>query len=437
MKTWQLSARLFLPFVAASLLGGCGQPPAEKSGGATTPAGAKSPAAAKQPAAPSDGPIVIAVAGPFTGDSAELGLPLKMGTQLGAEKINAAGGINGRKIELRIEDDAGNSADAQNVATRVASDPRVIAVIGHYNSSCSLAAKGAYTEAKIVMLSPASTNVTVTKDSDYVYRNIFTDDFQGQSLADYIAGQLGLKRVAVLYDNDDYGTGLKESFRKRAGELGLEVVSETAFARETTDFRSQLETVRSSTPDIILIAGLYKQAAVIATQARELGINTRIIGGDGLFSPGYISLAGAAAEGTLVTCPFLFEIGGERAQKFAEEYRARWNKDPDAWAALGYDAFQIIVEAIKKNGPTREGILNYLKSVNSPETAFDGLTGKTYFDAEGDCKKAVQVAQVKNGKFVAAEKQLTDAAPTTPPAPKINASPDLPTTTESKAAEGK
>jgi len=351
-------------------------------------------------------PIVLAVAAPFTGDSSEFGVQIKMAIELAVEELNAQNGINGRPVQLIMEDDAGNPAEAQNVATKIASNPDVLAVIGHFNSSCSLAAKNAYSEAKMVMFSPASTNVNVTKNSDYVFRNIFTDEFQGQSLARYAGTVLNAKKVAILFDNDDYGRGLKESFSRKAQTLGMSIVSETAYAKDTNDFRSQLTTIKSYNPDIILIAGLYKHAAVIAKQARELGITTPLIGGDGVFSEQFITLAGQAAEGTYVSCPFLFELGGERAKKFAEAFRKKYNREPDAWAALSYDAFQLIVKAIREKGASREAIHQYLKGINSPATAYDGLTGKTFFDEEGDCRKPIQVAVVKNGKFVAAEKQL-------------------------------
>ncbi len=219
-------------------------------------------------------PVVIGLAGPFTGDSSELGTPGKMAIQLAAEQLNAAGGINGRPVELAIEDDAGNPADAQTVATRLATNAKIVAIIGHYNSSCSLAAKGAYKQAKMVMVSPASTNVTVTHDSDFAFRDIFTDDFQGQSLATYVGKILGFKKVGILFDNDDYGTGLRDSFKKRAIELGMSVVREIPFSKDSNDMRSQLTTMKLAQPDIIVIAGLYKQAAAIARQARELGIRT-------------------------------------------------------------------------------------------------------------------------------------------------------------------
>lgn len=361
---------------------------------------------AEDKAEPKGEKVVIGVAAPFTGDNSEFGTQIKMGVELARDEINAAGGINGRPLELNEQDDAGKAADAQNVATTLATDDNVMAVIGHFNSSCSLTGKTIYSQAKMVMFSPGSTNVNVTKDSDYVFRNIFTDDFQGQSLANYAGNVLGKKKVAILFDNDDYGTGLKESFKKRAAQLGLEIQRETAFDKDTNDFRSQLTTIQSGQPDIILVSGLYKQAANIARQARELGIKTQLIAGDGVFSQQYIDLGGESAEGTFVTCPYLFDLGGEKAKKFAEGFKKKFKRDPDAWAALSYDAVNLVVKALKEKGVSRAAVLDYLKTINSPETAYDGLAGKTFFDAEGDCKKPVQVAVVKGGKFVAAEKQL-------------------------------
>lgn len=398
-------------FVAT--VAGCGRSPAPNNtgasgraaGGTDTQATATTSAAPDGPAQQTPKPVVIGLAGPFTGDSSELGVPGRNGAELAVDEINASGGIDGRRLEMRIKDDAGNPAEAQNVATRLASDPEILAIVGHFNSSCSLAAKPVYGEAKMTMLSPASTAASVTRDSDRVFRNIFTDDFQGQSLARYVGEKLGLKKVAILFDNDDYGTGLKDSFKKKAGEVGVNVVAETAFARDTNDFRSQLEAVRAAAPEIILIAGLYKQAAVIARQARDMGIQAPFIGGDGLNSPGFLNLAGPAAEGTLISCPFLFDAGGPRAAKFAEAYRARFKTDADAWAALSYDAVRMVAQALQEKGATREAVFGYLNAMNTPGTAFPGMTGNTYFE-NGDCRKPVHMARVKGGKFVAAEKQM-------------------------------
>ena len=249
--------------------------------------------------------------------------------------------------------------------------------------------------------------------------------------------------MAILYDNDDYGTGLKDSFISRASQLGLQIVQQSPYNRDTNDFRSQLETVRSSNPELILVAGLYKAAGVIAKQARELGIQTQLIGGDGLFSQQFITLGGEAAEGTFVTCPFLFDLGGDKARAFAESFRKKWNREPDAWSALSYDAFYMIVEGLKKHGINRESVLTHLKSINSPETAYDGLTGKTFFNEEGDSRRPVQVAVVKDGRVAAAEKQLgLDDAPgasqpvTTDAAAATTATADAATTAADAATTG-
>lgn len=199
--------------------------------------------------------FVIGIAAPFTGDSSQFGSQIKMGVELFAEQINGNGGINGRKIKLNYQDDAGKADQAQTVATALAGDPSVLAVIGHFNSSCSLAGKGIYSAAKMVMLTPASTNVEVTKGSEYIFRDIFTDDFQGRSLADYSSKVLGKKNAAIMFDNDDYGTGLKDSYEKQAKALGLNVVTELAYDKNAPDFRSQLTTIQGlqTKPDILQV----------------------------------------------------------------------------------------------------------------------------------------------------------------------------------------
>lgn len=385
--------------------------------------------------------FVIGLAAPFTGDSSQFGVQMKMGAELFMDELNKAGGIEGRMLQLNAQDDAGKAEQAQTVATTLASDESVLAVVGHFNSSCSLAGKGIYSQAGMVLFSPGSTNVEVTKDTDYVFRNIFTDAFQGKSLADYSGKILGKKNAAILFDNDDYGTGLKDSYKARAAELGLNVITELAYNQNAPDFRSQLTTIQGMqpAPDILLIAGLYTQAANIARQARDLGMQAQFIGGDGVFSQEFITLGGEATEGAYVSCPFLFDLGGEKGKQFADAFRKKYNAEPDAWSALAYDATAMVCEGIKKNGFTREAVLEYLKTVDSVETAYSGVIGDTFFDEEGDCLRPVQIAQVKGGEFVAAEKQLTadgaagatDAGPASAPA----ASP-VPETSYSPAAAG-
>ena len=351
---------------------------------------------------------LVGVTGPFTGDGAQYGEMLRMAAEMRADEINAAGGINGIPLELEFQDDKGDPKEAANAAQKLGSNPNVLAVLGHFNSSCSLAGKEVYNSMGVLQLSPGSTNVTVCEGGDWTFRNVYRDDFQGQFIADFIKYVLGYGRVAVFFDNDDYGRGLRDSFAERAEEIGLEIVREEAYVRDTQEYTPQLTQIIAKKPDIIFISGLYANAAMILTQARNLGIETPFIGGDGLLSADLVTNAGKASEGVIVTCPFLPTVGEEKTRNFVTSFKQRYGTDPDAWAALSYDALGIVAEAIEKAGPDRKAIRDYVAAMDSPEKGYDGVAGLTYFNADGDCMKPLIVAVVKDGEFVPFEKQAED-----------------------------
>jgi branched-chain amino acid transport system substrate-binding protein len=345
-------------------------------------------------------------AAPLTGDNAQFGTMQKRGVQLAIEEINAAGGLKGKQVTGFFEDDAANPREAGTVAQKLASNSNVYAVLGHFNSSCSLAGKPKYAEGEVLQLTPASTNVRVCKGSPWTFRNIYDDAFQGATLARYAKEVLGLKKVAIFFDNDDYGIGLKDSFLKQANAEGLFVVSVQSFGRETSDYRPHLSKFGELKPEAIMIAGLYSQAALIARQARESGIVVPILAGDGVLSEEYIKLAQEASDNTYISTPFLFELGGEKAQRFRKTFEKKYGVAPDAWSALAYDAVYLVAEGVKKAGWNRQGIRDYLAGVTTKARAFPGITGATFFDVEGDCKKPIHMALVKGGKILAAPKQL-------------------------------
>lgn len=223
--------------------------------------------------APSGKPIVIGVCGPFTGPSQAFGEMIEKGAKLKVEEINAAGGINGRPVEIKWGDDEGANSKASNVAKGLALDKDVVAIVGHFNSTCSLTAKPIYTDNKVAFLSPGSTNVDVCKGSDWAFRNLYRDDTQGAAVAKFIKEKLGKKKVVVFFDNDDYGSGLKGFFVKSAKELGLEVVAEIPYNREsTTDYAPLVTKAKYAKPDAIFVAGLYGEAALISKAAKKAGI---------------------------------------------------------------------------------------------------------------------------------------------------------------------
>ncbi|MGE0713009.1 MAG: ABC transporter substrate-binding protein [Planctomycetota bacterium] len=388
-----MKRRHLLLLLAAAALTGCPQGGAQGKGGGDK--------------------IKIAVAGPFSGSAAAFGDMIRKGATLKADELNAAGGINGKQIELVFEDDAGKTAEAATVSRKLAADESIPIVIGHFNSNCSNTAKEEYNRKGVVSISPGSTNVNVCKGYEWTFRNLYRDDYQGTFLADYAFKVLKAKKAAVFYENDDYGKGLMGAFTEEAKKLGLVCLEPITFQRErTADFKPLVEKIKGEGADVIFVSGLYEAAALITKVARgDLKMSVPILAGDGVMSPEYLKLAGEFADGTLVTTPFLFEAAKDdpKANAFFTAFKQKFEVEPDTWAALTYDALGMAADAIKAVGPDRTKIKDHLKAITSADKAYMGVTGPTFFDAEGDCSsKGAHVAVVKGGKFVAAEQQLKE-----------------------------
>jgi len=356
--------------------------------------------------------IKIAVPSPFTGPAAGYGDNVKAGVSMKIEEINAKGGVGGKMVEAVYFDEQCDPKEAATVGTKIAGDKSLVAIVGHLCSGAHLAALPKYVPAGVAALTPTATNVTISdkgKDSKGLYwsfRNVYLDDFQGTFLADYMFKVLNIKKVAVFYENNDYGIGLKDAFLKEAKAIGLEVVGEEAYMKGAQDFTPQLTKLKGAAPQAIFISGYYNEGALIADQAKKLGINVPKFGADGLDNADYIKLAGPAADDTYLTTPFLAESAGPEAKAFIDAYKAKFNRDVDWMSANAYDAAGMIIEAVSKVGADRAKVREYLAGVTSKEKAYKGITGLTYFDAKGDCVKPAYVKVVKGGKFVPAEKQM-------------------------------
>ncbi len=348
--------------------------------------------------------IKIPVASPFTGPLASFGEGVKNGAMLKAEEINAAGGIHGKKVEIMLEDELCDPKEAANVATKLANDKDVVIVVGHLCSSASLAAAPIYKDAKLPAISPASTNPNLCKSSPYYFRNVYKDDFQGAFLARYIDEVKGWKKVAIFYETNDYSIGLKNAFVAEAKKRGIRIVGEEAYTSDTTDFTPQLSKFKMMKPDAIFIPGYAPQGTLIVSQAAKLGMKVGFFGADGLDDD--IMLKNKDAEGLFVTTPFLPDAAGPEAQAFIKAYRKKYGVEPNWFAANTYDAVGLAAQAIAEVGLDRQKVRDYLASLNSPEKAYKGVTGATYFDENGDCLKAAFVKVIKNGKWVSAERQL-------------------------------
>ena len=360
--------------------------------------------------------LKVAVAAPITGSAAAFGDMIKKGALLKQKEINDAGGINGMKLTLLFRDDAGKGSEASLVAERIANDNTILAVVGHFNSSCSLAGQTIYDRVGIVELSPGSTAVNVCEGSKWTFRNLYRDDYQGKFITQYIDNVLtDLETVAVFFDNDDYGRGLRNAFVDEIKNTELTLVASESYERDTTNFKAQLTSIKAKKPDAIFISGLYTEAGLIVKQAREVGITSQFFGADGIDNTDFITTAGTkAAEGTYITTPFLFGTDDEKAQEMASNFENVHDVPPDTWAALTYDAVGMIADALEKTYKSeasieekRSAIREHLAAIDTPEEGYKGITGLTYFDHKGDTvNKPAYVKIVKDGKFVAADKQL-------------------------------
>jgi len=349
--------------------------------------------------------IRIGVAAPFTGNLAAYGDNIKAGVNLKLKEINDAGGINGQKVELVWGDDLCQPKDAGTVGSKFAADKSIVAVIGHLCSSATLAAMPIYVRAGLSALSPTSTNPTIGQvGKGWFFRNCYTDDFQGKYLASHVVSELlGVKKVAIFYENNDYAIGLKDSFVEGAKESGITVTGAEAYMTGTTDFTPQLTKLLRDKPEAIFLCGYHPEGALIAGQGRKLGFDGPFFGADGIDNEDYIKIAGKAAENTYCTVPFLAASAGPAGQDFAERYKKAYGRDVDWMSANAYDCLGILAHVIAKTGPDRKKIRDGLAALNSKENGYEGITGLTYFDEKGDCSKPAFVKKVENGKFVPAK----------------------------------
>jgi branched-chain amino acid transport system substrate-binding protein len=346
----------------------------------------------------SSGPIVIGEYGSLTGSEATFGTSTDDGVKLAIEEINNAGGINGRKLEVRVEDDQSQSSEAALAVQKLIDRDRVTAIIGEVASGNSLAAAPICQNKQVPMISPASTNPDVTKTGDYIFRVCFIDPFQGEVMAKFAAENLKLKKVAIFKDQGaPYSTGLATNFRTAFTGLGGIIVAEEAYSATDTDFKAQLAGIKARQPDGIFIPGYYTQVGTIGRQARELGIQVPLFGGDGWDSPKLFEAAGTALEGCYFSNHYSAEDPSEAIQNFIKTYKARYNgRTPDAMAALGYDATRVLADAMKRarslSGPD-------LRDAIAETQDFPGVTGKITINAERNAVKPAVVLQLKGTSY--------------------------------------
>ena len=334
--------------------------------------------------------VKIGAIGPLSGAVAVYGVDCLNGINLAAEEINAAGGINGKKIEIVSEDDEGNPEKSVNAYKKIVTQKKTKLIVGSLTSGCAMAITSLAQAQKVLMIAPAATAPAITEAGDFVFRACFIDPFQGTVGAKFALETLGAKKAAVLYDvGNDYSVGLTENFVKMFSASGT-VVAKESYSTGDKDFNAQLTKIKNSKPDVVYLPDYYGTVALIAKQLRAQGINTPIVGADGW--DGLIDNAGDEVLNGFYSNHYAADATTGAVKTFVENYKAKYNHTPTAFAALGYDAVYMIKDAILAAGSTDS------VAVRDALAASEGdyVTGHITFDEKRNpVKSAVMLELVK------------------------------------------
>ena len=345
-------------------------------------------------------PETIKIGGmaPLTGALAIYGVTTTNGAELAVKEINENGGVLGKKIEYVMLDTKGDSTEAVMAYNKLV-DEKVAGIIGEVTSKPTLAVAEVAVQDNMPLITPTGTQVDITEVGPNIFRVCFTNPYQGKVLAITSKERLGANTVAVMLNNSsDYSDGIAKAFIEESEKLGMKVMGVEGYADGDKDFRPQLTKLAAMNPDAILIPEYYEQAALIATQAREVGVKSIFVGSDGWdgIAKTLDQSAYAAIENSYFTNHFSMEDQSEKIQDFLKDYREAYKEDPSAFSALGYDAVYMMKSAIEKAGSTdKQKIVDALKGIE-----YDGVTGYLTFDDHNNPIKAVTVLKIENGKYV-------------------------------------
>ncbi len=350
-------------------------------------------------------PFKVGLAAPFTGDYATYGASHKAGAEIAMEELNAAGGVNGGEVSLELGDDLGDPKQAVLVAQKFIDDTSLVLVNGHMFSGATIAAGAKYESAGLTMISPSATNPDITALGAYIWRICMTDAVQGEGLADYSVTTLGKQKIAIMYDNSDYGRGLADAYDAAVKAAGGTIVGKEQYATGDTDFKAQLTKLKGAGPDLLFLSGYYPEGSKIAQQARELGMEVQMLGSDGYASDELPKLGGAAVEGMLVSTFFDYSSDDAAVQKFVEAYKAANDgANPDWFAANAYDVLMLAATAAENAGSNdRTAINDALGTIGT----YEGISGSITFDENGDVIKPLTIVIVQDGALATAPMQPT------------------------------
>lgn len=339
-------------------------------------------------------PLVIGAAGPWKESYGEMN---KLGIELAVAELNARGGIDGRQLQVVMQDDDGKGERAAEIASDYVSTPEMVAVVGHVNSGAMVAAARVY-DGVMPAVATTATSPELTGISPWVFRVISSDSVNGIALAKF-ASTLGHRRAAILYENNSYGRGLATSFQRNfAGE----VVSIDPIPDGASDLEPFISYCVKQKIDVVFSAGTDASGVALLREARRQNYHAAFLGGDGWTG---ITSDTAAAEGVYVGAPFTAEDPRPNAQRFVRAFRQKYGRVPDGNAALAYDATMLVATAIRTVGPHRRAIRDYLAGLTD-RTAFSGASGSIRFQPDGDpVGTSFVMTRVEKGSLVVADAQ--------------------------------
>lgn len=334
---------------------------------------------------------------PQTGAVSNYGNSTENGIKLAIDEINGAGGIDGKEVVWTSYDDKGEITDATTAYNKL-KDEGVTAIIGAITSKPSLAVAESASKDGIPVITPTGTQANITEGKANVFRQCFTDPYQGSLLSIFANENLKAKKVAILRNSSsDYSNGVSDEFIKKAEELGMEVVADESYGDNDTDFKAQLTTIANAKPEVLLIPDYYEKLALITPQARDAGITATFLGGDGW--DGIIKVMDESKLGDIqdsyFTNHFSLQDEDEKVKEFIKNYNEKYGEDPTAFSALGYDSAYLLKQAIEEAKSTEnEAVVEKMKSID-----FNGITGSFKFDENNNPIKSASMIKVDNGEY--------------------------------------
>jgi branched-chain amino acid transport system substrate-binding protein len=346
--------------------------------------------------------IPIGFFAPITGPAAADGMSAKNAVELGLKEVNETGGIRGKKVELIIYDDRLKAEEVVAIANKLIEKDKVVGVVSGSYSGPTRVSAPIFQKAGMPMVAGYAVHPDVTwepklkKPNDFCFRNGFLGEIEGAAAAEFAVKNLKAKRISLIFMDNDFGRAISAGFAERAEKLGATILTKQMYKFPgEKDFRPFLTRIKEGNPDVIFAAGYYNEAASIVRQAKELGIQSQILGEEGFDSPKFLEIAGPAAEGVIIATNLDRDDPRPLVQNFLKNYRKAYGEDADMVGASSYDAFMILLKAIEKVGTDPKAIQKALLETKD----YNGLTGKISRFVQGEVVKPVQIQVVKDGKF--------------------------------------